>query len=94
MTARRLPPRGAPPTALVVPFPVHRRGAFLRRQVGAMMRISPVAAENYLAAALERHAAVLRKKGVAAPAIAADVKAMETAIRVALWRGVLEGGAA
>ena len=94
MTARRPPPRSAPATALVLPFPAPRRGAFIRRQAGAMMRISPAAAENYLAAALERHASVLRKKGVPAPAIEADTKAMETAIRVALWRGVMEGGAA
>jgi hypothetical protein len=75
--------------AKVVPFPSTRRVHFVRRQATSMLSRPPGEAELYLQAAVRRQRATFERKGVAGDLIESDARALEAAIRVAVWRSVL-----
>lgn len=82
--------------ATVVPFPVVRRRAFIGKTAARIAGASPRAAEKLMVAALKRQRDVLARKGVAPELVEAEVRALEVAIRAAMWRVLLSppGGAA
>jgi len=75
--------------ARVLPFPSTKRVHFVRRQAEYMLKLRPGEAELYLQAAIQRQRATFEKKGVEADLIESDARALETAVRVAIWRSVI-----
>jgi hypothetical protein len=73
-------------TATVVPFPLTRRLVIIRKTAARMSAVSPKAAENILAVALQQQADAFTRKGIPPGLIAAEVKVFEAAIRAELWR--------
>lgn len=82
--------------AEVVPFPLARRVAFIRKQASSMAARSCGLAEKYLALQMRIQASALSSRGVDAQAVAREVEAMERAIRVELTAMLAKqkGGAA
>ncbi len=79
---------------VVVPFPLTRRRAFIRRQAGRIAAASPTTGEKLLAHALRQQAATMNKRGISSAIIEHEVGALECAIRAELWRVVLQPGGA
>jgi len=75
--------------AMVLPFPSTRRIRFLRRQAEYVLTLPPGEAELYLQVAIRRQRATFEKKGVERDLIDRDARALETAMRIAIWRAVL-----
>lgn len=73
-------------SAVIVPFPLARRRAFVVKQANSMAIREDGAAERYLVDALERQFTTLTRKGVSEATAAREVRALETAIRVELAR--------
>jgi hypothetical protein len=61
----------------------------VRRQAASMLNRSPAEAELYLQGPIRRQRATFDKKGIQADLIESDARALEAAIRVAIWRSVL-----
>jgi hypothetical protein len=75
--------------AKIFAFPSTRRVAFVRRQAASMAARPPGEAQAYLELAIRRQRDTLLRKGVPADVVERDMKALECAIRCALWRSVL-----
>ncbi len=73
-------------TARVMPFPAIRRTRLIRDHALMMLKSPPSAAEKYLRQRIDAHTLALARKGVDRALIQSDVKAMESAIRVEIWR--------
>ena len=80
--------------AEVLPFPVVRRRDYVRRQAARMAELSDAAAENHLRAQLSLQAKTMAKKGISSAIIERELRSLEVAIRVLLWRLVLTGDTA
>jgi hypothetical protein len=72
--------------ATILPFPSIRRFHFVRSQAASMLKRPPDEAEAYLRWTVKRQRETFERKGVDADLIDADISALETAIRVAVWR--------
>jgi hypothetical protein len=72
--------------AKIFAFPSTRRVAFVRRQAASMAARPPGEAQAYLELAIRRQRDALLRKG---DVVERDMKALECAIRCALWRSVL-----
>ena len=82
-------------TADVVPFPLVRRRDLVCRLVRRCVELSPDAAESHLRRQIDVHAAAMARKGIAAGRVTSEGRALEAAVRAAVWREVLTlGGAA
>jgi Family of unknown function (DUF6074) len=83
-------------TSVVLPFPSTRRRGFVLRQARRMAELNQSAAENLLRGLLDQQSATMLRKAIAPDLIAAELTALEAAIRTELWRLVLltPGGAA
>jgi hypothetical protein len=80
--------------AEIVPFPLIRRRAFIRRQAARIADATPVTGEKLLAAAIRQQATTMAKRGIAAETIERECCGLESAIRAAIWRVVLQPGGA
>lgn len=82
--------------AEIVPFPRTRNTAFIRRHALRMAEFGPAAAERHLERLLNDQMATMRKRRIPEPVITAEARAVESAIRAALWHLVMQnpGGAA
>ncbi len=76
-------------TALVVPFPLARREEFIKRHARYAASIRPEAAERYIERQLKHQADTMLRRGIGIDVIAAEIHAMNAAIRSALWDEVL-----
>lgn len=68
----------------VVPFPLSRRRAYVHRQARCIGQLPPAAREKQLAHQLELQAAALTRRGIDAEVVAAQRRALESAIRAEL----------
>lgn len=75
--------------AMVVPFPAVRRRRFIAKTAARLAAQSPAAAEKTLAATLRRQIASMSRKNIAPDLIKRECRALENAIRAALWHAVL-----
>lgn len=75
----------------VVPFPVVRRRAFINRIVRQVISRPPAAGRTHLSGQLRRQAEVLRRKGIPDLLIQRELRALNVAVRVELWRVVFGG---
>jgi Family of unknown function (DUF6074) len=75
--------------AMVVPFPAIRRRRFIAKTAARLAEHSSVTAEKMLAAAIRQQAAAMGRKNVAPELIERECRALENAIRAALWHAVL-----
>lgn len=81
--------------AEVVPFPIVRRRAFIQRQASRAAELNQHAGERHIQQQVKVQVDAMRRKGIPEDLIALEVKCMETAIRAALWKAVIDapGGA-
>lgn len=77
---------------IVLPFPLRRRVAFVDRQARHIAGMNAEAGERHLAYQIKLQRDTLSRKGVDPARIDAEIKALEAAIRAALWRAVLAPG--
>ena len=82
----------------LVAFPLIRQGRdgmpFVDNIAHQMMKRDGEVAEKHLAYTLRRKAEAMERRGFPREIIDAEIKSAETAIRAALWKAVMEGGAA
>ena len=80
-------------TAVVVPFPIANRRAFIQKQADHATCLNPDAAARYLNYQLQVQCDAMRRRGVAEDLIARELKCMERAVRQELLRTSLSTGA-
>jgi hypothetical protein len=82
-------------TSIVLPFPLRRRRAFVRRHAAIMASLNVAAAERHLVSQLRIQAATLIRKGIATALVDREVMFLGNAIRAELLRlASARGGAA
>jgi hypothetical protein len=82
-------PKPARKTARLIPFPAARRADLVRRITARMTMLSLKSAEAHLRRQLEIQGETMRRRGIPERVIARELRALQTAVRVALWRCVL-----
>lgn len=81
--------------AVVLAFPLARRMGYLRRQSSYVQSISLEAGARHIARQIDLQRQCLLAKGVSGPAVEAELRSLEIALRSQLWRGChMPGGAA
>ncbi len=80
--------------AEIVPFPLTRRRAFIRRQAARIADVAPKTGQKLLANAVRLQATTMAKRGIGPDVVERECKALECAIRAELWRVVLQPGGA
>ena len=80
-------------TATILPYPIARRVAFIRKQADQSACLNPSASERYLEYQLQVQRDAMRRRGVTEDLIARELKCMELAIRQELLRTSLSTGA-
>jgi hypothetical protein len=80
--------------AEIVPFPLTRRRAFIRKHAARVAAATPATGEKLLAHQLRIQRATMAKRGIASEIVEAECKALENAISAELWRVVLQPGGA
>jgi hypothetical protein len=79
----------------VVPFPLARRRAFIRRHAAIMASLSVDAAERHLGNQIRIQVGALARRGVAREVVEQEQRHLAAAIRLELGRlGMARGGAA
>lgn len=78
----------------VLPFPLPRRRAFVRRHAEIALGLNPDAGERHIQRQVREQTGNLLRKGVAEELAEAQGKALDAALRAELWRCVMTGGAA
>jgi hypothetical protein len=68
-------------TAIVFPFPIVRRRAFLRKQAAHAALINPDAGFRYLQHQLDVQAEAMRRKGIAEELVQRELRCMRTALQ-------------
>ncbi|MBN9470650.1 MAG: hypothetical protein J0J10_17940 [Bosea sp.] len=82
-------------SATVIPFPRVKNRAFVTRHATRMTQMAPDKGEAHLRRLLDQQMDVMRRRGIPEPAIVDEARAVEAAIRAALWHVVIfEGGSA
>jgi hypothetical protein len=79
--------------AVIIPFPLARRQAFIRKQADHATCLNPDSAERYLEYQLQVQRDAMRRRGVADDLIARELKCMERAVRQELLRASMSTGA-
>ena len=80
--------------AEILPFPLTRRRAFIRRTAARIADAAPKTGEKLLAHALRQQAAAMTRRGIPDGVVDRECRALECAIRAELWRVVLQPGGA
>ncbi|MFZ2068390.1 MAG: DUF6074 family protein [Xanthobacteraceae bacterium] len=78
----------------VFPFPIVKRADFIARQAAYAASLKRESGEAHIHRQIETQRAVMQRRGIAPGLIEREVRALENAIRAALWREVFAGGAA
>ena len=73
-----------------MPFPLARRLDLIHRQAEYALCLKPEKAEQHIARQLQCQADALHRRGVSNDVIAHELKAMEAAIRAAMWNVVFD----
>jgi hypothetical protein len=74
-------------TAIILPFPIARRQAFIQKQANQVMCLNASSARCYLEYQLKIQRGAMQRRGVADDLIARELKCMESAVRQELLRG-------
>ncbi|WP_410712066.1 DUF6074 family protein [Bradyrhizobium sp. BEA-2-5] len=82
--------KGSVGTARVIPFPITRRHSFIERQACRAAELSPDAGERHIRNQVQIQVDAMRRRGIGEDLIAREARCMETAIRAALWRTVID----
>jgi Family of unknown function (DUF6074) len=77
-------------SAVVIPFPLARRIDLIHRQAEYALCLKPEQAEQHIARQLQCQADALHRRGVSDDIIVHELKAMEAAIRAAMWNVVFD----
>ena len=77
-------------TATVVPFPLARRIDLIHRRAEYALCLKPEKAEEHIARQLQCQADALHRRGISDDIIAHELRAMEAAIRAAMWNAVFD----
>jgi hypothetical protein len=77
-------------SAVVVPFPLARRLDLIYRQAEYALCLKPDQADQHITRQLQCQAAALHRRGVSDDIIAHELRAMEAAIRAAMWNVVFD----
>ena len=77
-------------SAVIVPFPLARRLDLIHRQAEYALCLNPEKAEQHIARQLQCQADALHRRGISDDIIAHELKAMEAAIRAAMWNVVFD----
>ncbi len=80
--------------AEMLPFPLARRRAFVRRHAEIALGYDADAGERHIQRQVREQTATLLRKGVAEELAEAQGKSLDAALRAELWRCVMTGGAA
>lgn len=75
--------------AVLLPFPIVRRGSLVKATAAQMLSRPPTTAEKYLQMQIRRQAAAMRRKQLTEEQINNEVRQFEAAVRATLWRRVL-----
>jgi hypothetical protein len=75
--------------AIILPFPIARRRAFIQKQADHATCLNPDAAERYLEYQLQVQRDAMRRRGVAEDLVVRELKCMTVAIRNELLRASL-----
>lgn len=78
------------PGAEVVPFPYIHRRAFIVRQAVRAAELNPDAGERHVRTQIQIQIDAMRRRGISEEVILREARCMETAIRTALWRAVMQ----
>ncbi|MET4041753.1 hypothetical protein ABIC03_003444 [Bradyrhizobium sp. RT6a] len=77
-------------TARIVPFPYIHRRAFIERQAMRAAELNADAGERHVRHQVQIQVDAMRRKGIGEELILREARCMETAIRTALWRTVMD----
>jgi hypothetical protein len=80
--------------AEILPFPVTKRAEFIARQAAYAASLRKESGEAHIRRQLDTQRQVMHRRGIAPALIDREVRALENAIRAALWREVFAGGVA
>ena len=82
----------------LVAFPITRQGRdgwrFVDRGAAQMLNRESKTAEKHLLHTLKQRREVMERRGFPAATIEAELRVAESAVRAALWKAVMKGGAA
>ena len=70
-------------TAVVYPFPIIRRGAYIAKQAAHAALMNPDAGVRYLQHALDVQADTMRRRGIDEDLVQRELRCMASAIRAA-----------
>lgn len=76
--------------AEVVPFPYSHRRAFIERQAMRAAELNPDAGERHVRTQIQIQIDAMRRRGISEELILREARCMESAIRTALWRAVMQ----
>ena len=79
-------------TAKIIPFPLARRVSMIERQARYVAELNPDAGDRHIKHQLKIQRDIMLRKGVAEEIIESELKAMDRAVRCALWRAVITPG--
>ncbi|MFN9438451.1 MAG: DUF6074 family protein [Brevundimonas sp.] len=80
--------------AQVLPFPLTARRRFIERQASVSLGMKAESGERHIVRTVEQQRDILLRKGVAPELVERECAELESAIRAALWKVVMTGGAA
>lgn len=81
-------------SAAIIPFPRTRNSRFVFKHAARLAGYTPATAEKHLTYQLDLQRKTMKRRGIAPATVAAEVEALESAIRRAMWRSVLIPGGA
>ncbi|WP_283806088.1 DUF6074 family protein [Bradyrhizobium sp. LTSP849] len=79
-------------TARIFAFPPSRRQDYIRRQARMIASMNAVSGERYLSRQIEQQRGIMIGRGIAPQTVQRELKALERAIRAAMWGAVLTPG--
>lgn len=80
--------------AEVIPFPLAARRRFIDRQAGVALGMKAESGERHIIRTVQQQREILLRKGVSSESVQRECASLEAALRAALWRAVMTGGAA
>lgn len=80
--------------AEVIPFPLAARRRFIDRQAGVALGMKAESGERHIIRTVQQQREILLRKGACPAVVSQECASLEAAIRAALWKAVMTGGAA